>query len=99
MSVDVKTGLSKEQLLEVIPEYDGLIVRSGTQVTADVLAAGKKLRVVGRAGVGVDNIDVKAATMSGVVVMNTPGANSMATAVGAVRQTLWLVRYCSRPAR
>ena len=80
MSVDVKTGLSKEQLLEVIPEYDGLIVRSGTQVTADVLAAGKKLRVVGRAGVGVDNIDVKAATMSGVVVMNTPGANSMATA-------------------
>ena len=76
MSVDVKTGLSKEQLLEVIPEYDGLIVRSGTQVTADVLAAGKKLRVVGRAGVGVDNIDVKAATMSGVVVMNTPGANS-----------------------
>ena len=80
MSVDVKTGLSKEQLLEVIPEYDALIVRSGTQVTAEVLAAGKKLRVVGRAGVGVDNIDVKAATMSGVVVMNTPGANSMATA-------------------
>ncbi len=80
MSVDLKTGMSKEQLLEVIPEYDALIVRSGTQVTADVLAAGKKLRVVGRAGVGIDNIDVKAATMSGVVVMNTPGANSMATA-------------------
>ncbi|HOU39707.1 MAG TPA: phosphoglycerate dehydrogenase [Promineifilum sp.] len=80
MSVDVKTGLSKEELLAVIPDYDGLIVRSGTQVTADVLAAAKKLRVVGRAGVGVDNIDVKAATMSGVVVMNTPGANSMATA-------------------
>ncbi len=80
MSVDVKTGLSKEDLLAVIPDYDALIVRSGTQVTADVLAAGKKLRVVGRAGVGIDNIDVKAATMSGVVVMNTPGANSMATA-------------------
>ncbi len=80
MSVDVKTGLSKEELLAVIPDYDALIVRSGTQVTADVLAAGKKLRVVGRAGVGIDNIDVKAATMSGVVVMNTPGANSMATA-------------------
>jgi len=80
MSVDVKTGLSKEELLAVIPDYDALIVRSGTQVTADVLAAAKKLRVVGRAGVGVDNIDVKAATMSGVVVMNTPGANSMATA-------------------
>ncbi|MBX7254344.1 MAG: phosphoglycerate dehydrogenase [Candidatus Promineofilum sp.] len=80
MSVDVKTGLSKEELLAVIPDYDALIVRSGTQVTAEVLAAAKKLRVVGRAGVGVDNIDVKAATMSGVVVMNTPGANSMATA-------------------
>ncbi|MCL4803146.1 MAG: phosphoglycerate dehydrogenase [Anaerolineae bacterium] len=82
--VDVKTGLSKEQLLEIIPEYDGLIVRSGTQVTADVLAAGKKLRVVGRAGVGVDNIDIKAASMYGIIVMNTPGANSMATAELAV---------------
>lgn len=80
MSVDVKTGLSNEELCAIIPEYDALIVRSGTQVTAEVLSAGKKLRVVGRAGVGVDNIDVKAATMSGVIVMNTPGANSMATA-------------------
>lgn len=80
VDVDVKIGLSKEQLLEIIPHYDGLIVRSGTQVTADVLAAGKKLRVVGRAGVGVDNIDIKAASIYGVVVMNTPGANSMATA-------------------
>lgn len=80
ITVDVKTGLTKDQLIEIIPEYDGLIVRSGTQVTEDVLAAGQKLRVVGRAGVGVDNIDVKAASMRGVVVMNTPGANSMATA-------------------
>lgn len=80
IAVDLKTGLSKEELLAVIPDYDALIVRSGTQVTADVLAAGKKLRVVGRAGVGVDNIDVKAATLNGVIVMNTPGANSMATA-------------------
>ena len=80
MSVDVKTGLSKEELLAIIPDYDALIVRSGTKVTADVLAAAKKLRVVGRAGVGIDNIDVKAATMRGVVVMNTPGANSIATA-------------------
>jgi len=80
IAVDVKTGLSREQLIEIIGDYDGLIVRSGTQVTADVLAAGQKLRVVGRAGVGIDNIDVKAASMHGVVVMNTPGANSMATA-------------------
>ena len=80
IAVDMKTGLSPEQLIEIIGEYDGLIVRSGTKVTADLLAAAKKLRVVGRAGVGVDNIDVKAASMRGVVVMNTPGANSMATA-------------------
>lgn len=80
ITTDVKTGLSREQLIEIIPEYDGLIVRSGTQVTADVLAAASRLRVVGRAGVGVDNIDVKAASMRGIVVMNTPGANSMATA-------------------
>jgi D-3-phosphoglycerate dehydrogenase len=80
VTVDVKTGLSRDELLHIIPEYDALIVRSGTQVTAEVLAAGKKLRVVGRAGVGVDNIDVKSATMNGIVVMNTPGANSMATA-------------------
>lgn len=80
ITTDVKTGLSREQLIEIIPEYDGLIVRSGTQVTADILAAATRLRVVGRAGVGVDNIDVKAASMRGVVVMNTPGANSMATA-------------------
>ena len=56
ITVDVKTGLSPEQLIEIIGEYDGLIVRSGTKVTADLLAAAKKLRVVGRAGVGVDNI-------------------------------------------
>jgi D-3-phosphoglycerate dehydrogenase len=80
VTVDVKTGLSRDELIAIIPEYDALIVRSGTQVTSDVLAAGKKLRVVGRAGVGVDNIDVKSATMNGVVVMNTPGANSIATA-------------------
>lgn len=84
IAVDVKTGMSREELLTTIPEYDALIVRSGTQVTADVLAAGQKLRVVGRAGVGVDNIDVNAATMRGVVVMNTPGANSIATAELAI---------------
>ena len=80
VAVDVKVGLTKDQLLKIIADYDGLIVRSGTQVTADVLAAAKQLRVVGRAGVGVDNIDVRAASMQGIVVMNTPGANSMATA-------------------
>lgn len=80
VTADVRPGLGREELLAIISEYDGLIVRSGTQVTADMLAAAGKLRVVGRAGVGVDNIDVKAASMYGIVVMNTPGANSMATA-------------------
>lgn len=80
VAADVNTGLSAEQLLAIIPEYDGLIVRSGTRVTADLLEAARQLRVIGRAGVGVDNIDVRAASMRGIVVMNTPGANSIATA-------------------
>lgn len=89
---DVKTGLSKAELLAVIPEYDALIVRSETKVDADVLAAGQKLKVVGRAGIGVDNIDVRAATMRGVIVMNTPQANSIATA----EQTVALMLAASR---
>lgn len=93
VAVDVKTGLSKEELLAIIPEYDGLIVRSGTKVTADVLAAAERLRVIGRAGVGVDNIDVPAASMHGVVVMNTPGANSMATAELTIALMLAVSRH------
>lgn len=77
---DMKTGLSPEELKAILPEYDALIVRSGTKVTADLLSAAEKLQVIGRAGMGVDNIDVPAATERGVVVMNTPGANSIATA-------------------
>lgn len=80
VTVDVKTHLSHDELVATIPQYDAVIVRGETQVTADVLAAGDKLRVVGRAGVGIDNIDIKAATIQGVLVMNTPGANSMARA-------------------
>jgi D-3-phosphoglycerate dehydrogenase len=80
VSYDHRPGLSPEELIAAIPEYDALIVRSGSKVTADVLAAGRKLKVVGRAGMGVDNIDVQAATQRGIVVMNTPGANSVATA-------------------
>lgn len=89
---DMKTGLSKEELLAIMPEYDGLIIRSGTQADADVLAAGKKLKVVGRAGIGVDNIDIPAATAKGIVVMNTPGSNSVATA----EQTMALMLTVSR---
>src|SRR4051812_8597357 len=76
--VDVRLDLDKAQLLEVLPEYDALIVRSATKVTAEVLAAGSKLRVVGRAGTGVDNIDVGVATQRGIIVVNAPAANSVA---------------------
>ena len=92
VAFDLKTGLSKKELLAIMPQYDGLIIRSDTQADADVLAAGKKLKVVGRAGIGVDNIDVEAATRQGVLVMNTPGSNSVATA----EQTLALMLAASR---
>jgi D-3-phosphoglycerate dehydrogenase len=73
-------GLSPSDLLSVIGEYDALLVRSQTQVTAEVIAAGTRLKAVGRAGVGVDNIDVNAATQSGVVVINAPDGNTISTA-------------------
>ncbi|HJL56885.1 MAG TPA: hypothetical protein QF597_05250, partial [Arenicellales bacterium] len=77
---DVKTGLSKTELCSLIPAYDALLVRSSTQVDADLLSVAEKLRVIGRAGMGVDNIDVPVATARGILVMNTPGVNSIATA-------------------
>lgn len=80
ITVDVKTGLSAAELLAVIGDYEGLIVRSSTQVTEEVIAAALRLKVIGRAGAGVDNIDVPAATRRGIVVMNTPGGNSVSTA-------------------
>ncbi|KAF6197947.1 hypothetical protein GE061_007690 [Apolygus lucorum] len=77
LQVTCKYKLSQEELIKEIPEYDALIVRSDTKVRAEVLAAATKLRVVGRAGTGVDNIDTEAATRRGVVVLNTPGGNSI----------------------
>ncbi len=84
VEVDTKIGLSPEELIAVIGEYDGLAVRSATKATADVLEAGGKLRVIGRAGIGVDNIDLAAATQRGVVVMNTPYGNAITTAEHAI---------------
>ncbi len=78
--VDVKTKLPKERLLEEIKAYDGIIVRSGTKVTADVIDAGDRLKIIGRAGTGLDNVDCEAATRRGIVVMNTPGGNTITTA-------------------
>jgi D-3-phosphoglycerate dehydrogenase / 2-oxoglutarate reductase len=92
-SHDLNTGLSKEELLAIIPDYDALIVRSGTKVDADVLAAATNLKVVGRAGMGVDNIDVRAATKRGIIVMNTPQANSIATAEEAMTLMLAASRH------
>ncbi len=84
VEVDTKVGLSPEELIAIIGDYDGLAVRSATKATADVLEAGKKLRVIGRAGIGVDNIDVAAATQRGIVVMNTPYGNAITTAEHAI---------------
>jgi D-3-phosphoglycerate dehydrogenase len=80
LEVVVNTGLPEAELIKIIPEFSALVVRSQTKVTAAVLEAASKLRVVGRAGVGVDNVDVDAATRRGVIVMNTPGGNTISTA-------------------
>jgi len=78
--VDVKTKLPKEELAKIIKDYDGLIVRSATKVTADLIACAERLKVIGRAGSGLDNVDTPAATRRGIVVMNTPGGNTVTTA-------------------
>ncbi len=80
LDVTFKPGLPHEELLRIIPEYNALVVRSQTKVGADVIAAATKLKAIGRAGVGVDNVDVEAATQRGIVVMNTPGGNTVSTA-------------------
>ena len=78
--VDERHGLSRDELCAIIPDYDALIVRSGVQVDADLIAAGKRLAVIGRAGVGVDNVDLEAATRAGIVVVNAPTGNTIAAA-------------------
>jgi D-3-phosphoglycerate dehydrogenase len=78
--VEVKTGLKEGELLTVAPEYTAIVVRSQTKITAKVIEAATQLKVIGRAGVGVDNVDVDAATSHGVIVMNTPGGNTVSTA-------------------
>jgi D-3-phosphoglycerate dehydrogenase / 2-oxoglutarate reductase len=92
IATDVKVGLAKEDLEKVVKDYDGLAVRSATKVTEKVIAAAVRLRVVGRAGIGVDNIDVKAATAKGIIVMNTPFGNSITTAEHAISLMMALAR-------
>jgi D-3-phosphoglycerate dehydrogenase len=80
LEIDERKGLTPEQLIDLIPDYEALIVRSETKVTAEVLQAAKKLKVVARAGVGVDNVDVNAATKLGIIVVNSPSGNINAAA-------------------
>ena len=92
LQVDVNTGLAPEALKEIIGVYDGLVIRSATKVTADILEAAKNLKVVGRAGIGLDNVDISAASAKGVVVMNAPDGNAVTTAEHAISMLLALSR-------
>lgn len=92
LDVDIKTGLSPDELKAIIADYDGVACRSSARITADVLTNAKKLKVIGRAGIGVDTIDVPAATAAGVVVMNTPFGNSITTAEHAIAMMMALAR-------
>jgi D-3-phosphoglycerate dehydrogenase / 2-oxoglutarate reductase len=92
LDVSVQTNLKESKLLELIPEFSALVVRSETKVTANVLTAATKLRVVGRAGVGVDNVDVDTATRRGIIVLNAPGGNTVSTAEHAFSLLLCVAR-------
>ena len=92
IDVDVKTGLAPDELKAIIGEYDGLVIRSATQVNEDLLSVATNLKVIGRAGIGLDNVDIPAATKHGVVVMNTPGGNTITTAEHAIAMMLSLSR-------
>src|SRR6201995_1925703 len=92
VEADVKTGLAKEELIKIVGGYDGIAIRSATKITADVIKAAKNLKVIGRAGIGVDNVDIPAATGAGVIVMNTPFGNSITTAEHAISLMLALAR-------
>lgn len=92
VEVDFKPGLSPEEQLQIIDQYDGLAIRSSTTVTAEMIAKATNLKVIGRAGIGVDNIDIPAATAAGICVMNTPFGNSITTAEHAIAMMFALAR-------
>ena len=92
LTVDVKTDLKPDALKEIIKDYDALVVRSATKVTSEIIQAAKKLKVVGRAGVGLDNVDLEAATQKGIIVMNTPAGNTISTAEHTFSMILALSR-------
>ena len=90
--VDQKIGISESDLINIISDYDALMIRSGTQVTGEIINSSNKLRIIGRAGVGVDNVDVRAATQKGVLVVNSPGGNTIAAAEHTIAMMLALSR-------
>src|ERR1700674_5838886 len=92
LEVSTQTGLSEVALVEIIPQFSAIVVRSQTKVTAAVVNAGTQLRVIGRAGVGIDNVDLEAATRRGVIVMNAPGGNTISTAEHAFSLLLCVAR-------
>ena len=92
LEVDVKTGLPPEELKAIIPEYDGLVIRSATKVREDIVEAATKLKVVGRAGIGLDNVDIPAASQKGIVVMNAPDGNATTAAEHAIAMMMSLAR-------
>jgi len=92
LKYDLKPGLSPEELKKVIPEYDAIIIRSETKLKDDLIEAGKRLKVIGRAGIGLDNVDLPAATKKGVVVMNTPQENAIAAAEHTIAMILSISR-------
>ena len=91
--IDIRYGLKPEQLRELIGDYAALVVRSETQVTGEILAAARQLRIVGRAGVGVDNIDLEAATRQGIMVVNSPTGNIVAAAEHTIAMLMALARH------
>src|SRR5579871_6162197 len=93
LQVDVQPGLKPAELVRIIGRYDGLIIRSGTKVTREIVEAADALKVIGRAGVGVDNVDLDAATRRGIVVMNSPLGNSVTTAEHAITMMMALARH------
>ncbi|AKG21055.1 phosphoglycerate dehydrogenase [Calothrix sp. 336/3] len=92
-TVDVKTNLKPQELVQIIGDYDALMIRSGTRVTQEIIEAGTNLKIIGRAGVGVDNVDVSAATRQGIVVVNSPEGNTIAAAEHALAMMLALSRH------
>ncbi len=96
IEVDVNTGLSPEELKEIVGNYDALSIRSATKVTKEIMDAAKNLKVIGRAGIGLDNVDIPEATKHGIAVMNTPGGNTVTTAEHAISMMMALTRNIPR---